>query len=218
MNPSSSCLSLVPPPVDEGTRRQRRCRIGSTRGYTIIELMIVVAIVGVLAALATFGVRRYLAASKAAEAKEKVGSIAQAAVAAYHRQQSSPQAVVLGVHTGDEHQLCTTSTWVPDSVNKVKGRKYQPNTANGQDFNTGSQTAGWMCLRFSIQHPVSYQYNYSTGPGADWSGNLASPFFVARAQGDLDSDDTYARFLRGGVLANNAITMQTAVWVSNETE
>ena len=179
--------------------------------------MAVVAIVGILAALATFGIRKYLAASKSAEAKDQVGAIARSAVAAYSRQQSSPDAVVLGVHTGDEHQLCTTSTWVPDSIDKVKGTKYQPNTAEGQDFNTGSQTDGWKCLRFSIDHPISYQFNYSNGVG-DWSGTFAGAYFVARGQGDLDGDATFARFLRGGRVENGSVTLSTALWLQNETE
>lgn len=41
----------------------------------MVELMLVVAIVGVLAALATFGVRRYVAAAKSVEATTNVAAM-----------------------------------------------------------------------------------------------------------------------------------------------
>jgi prepilin-type N-terminal cleavage/methylation domain-containing protein len=45
------------------------------RGFTLIELMIVVVIIGVLASLATYSVTNYIQMSKTSEAREVVGSI-----------------------------------------------------------------------------------------------------------------------------------------------
>ena len=93
----------------------------------------------------------------------------------------------------------------------------EDDTPEGADFNTGSQTVGWKCLRFAVDHPISYQFNYSLNTG-DWSSTFGGTYFVARAQGDLDGDSTSARFLRGGRVENGAVTMHTALWTEYETE
>ena len=59
-----------------------RPHLKNHRGFTLIELMIVVAIVGVLASLAIYGVRGYMAHAKTTEARNSLGEISKDAATA----------------------------------------------------------------------------------------------------------------------------------------
>ncbi|HEY2405854.1 MAG TPA: prepilin-type N-terminal cleavage/methylation domain-containing protein [Polyangiaceae bacterium] len=49
--------------------------LAARRGFTLIEAMVVVMIVGILAVLATYSVRKYVSSSKTSEAIEMIGAI-----------------------------------------------------------------------------------------------------------------------------------------------
>jgi type IV pilus assembly protein PilA len=143
-------------------------------------LMIVVAIIGILAALAIYGVKKYLTNAKSGEAKNNLGRMGKDAVSAYERESMAGTLLDPGGTADAVHRFCESATaGVPATV--PVGQKMQPDPLSWQ---AGSTTEGWKCLRFSVNSPVYYQYNYTSNE----TGSGAGTEFTASAVGNLDGD------------------------------
>jgi type IV pilus assembly protein PilA len=169
-------------------------------GFTLVELMIVVAIVGILAVLAAYGVRKYLSNAKTAEARAYLGAIARGEAAAYERESTGATILTVRTSSTTSRRMCASaSATVPSAASAIQGRKYQ---SKPSEWNVDEGTnAGFACLKFSMDQPQYYLYSYALSG----SGSNAGDSFTAAAQGDLNGDGTLSLFQITGAISSSFV-------------
>jgi type IV pilus assembly protein PilA len=181
-----------------GSRSQHPSRGGARlrkRGFTLIEMMIVVAVVGILSALAVYGVRKYLLSAKTSEALEMIREIKSA-----QESYKSDTFSYLDV-SGNKSALSDLTGFYPTATPGKKKWAW-----GGGD---GTVPDRWRSLNVVTNAPVQFAYGCSAGGPDDgrpdsaitaysytylpnipgWeAGKKGQPWYVVKAVGDLDGD------------------------------
>ena len=184
-------------PINKGKHQMHKL-LSKKEGFTLIELMIVVAIIGILAAIAIPAFVNYVKRAKTSEAANNLKSLFTGAAAYYVQEQTSSPGI-----TATQSSHCTVV---------AAATTY---TANDQKTAVvwSSESLSYNALNFAPADPLYYEYNILGS--VDVCGNSANntAIYTFQALGDLDGDTTNSTFsMAVGTNGDNALMRAAGIF------
>lgn len=139
-------------------------------GFTLVELMVVVAVIGILAAVALPSFLNYTRSAKASETSVHLKAINQGAVVYHNKYSMMP--------TGE----------IEDTPLQISGDLY--------DF-SGTDINNWMAFSWAPKKAVLYSYSWTSTCLDKPSCAGASEYGRTYGKGDVDNDGELAVFNQG---------------------
>ena len=176
-----------------------------TRGFTLIELMIVVAIIGILASVAIPAFMKYIRRSKTVEATMNIRKMFDATVSYFASERADPTGLIL------PKQFPLAQGWTPAQGLCCT----QAGNKCAAAVSRNSWTlATWQALNFSVDDPFYYSYQ-TMGTGGAATGDR----YNLEASGDLDCDTVNSLYRRSATIDNfYAISGGSGIYSNNELE
>lgn len=178
-------------------------------GFTLIELMIVVAIIGILAAIAIPAFIGYMTRSKTSEASTQLKNLFTSAAGYYGNEQWGSRGVVVAGGSALAASACTVAPAA--STNPISSSKVV--------VDWDLEARSFQDIGFSVGDPIYYRYLIVGSDGA--CGHMASETTVYsfRAEGDIDGDTNTSLFeIASGSSTQNVLMRSPGVYRQNELE
>ncbi|MFV8754180.1 type IV pilin protein [Nannocystaceae bacterium ST9] len=210
-------------------------RLKQARGFTLIELMIVVAILGILAVIAVPALQKYMRRAKTAEAKTQIAKLYDAASSYFkseHAERGATQFIEQGGQVMDlaPHKCPHPSgspgggeaTVTPDAntdCNQGPGGKCVPAAGGGgagyYDIALWNDNPVWNGMNFLQEQAHFFHYNFKAVNTTTGYGQCQ---FTAQAFADLDADTIFSTYERSGAADIQGVNASIGLYIDQEVE